>query len=110
MVKVMVGRENRCTHDRPKAGNFFLWLGGLLRHRNSPRKLASVAHADPLMQIRELWRHSAGRCDSSSFVTAAMAENTQRSRVFLDVSIGTEPIGRLVFELYADKAPKTCEK
>jgi len=38
-----------------------------------------------------------------------MADKGQRSRVFLDVSIGTEPIGRLVFELFADKAPKTCE-
>ncbi|KAK3045301.1 hypothetical protein LTS18_014086, partial [Coniosporium uncinatum] len=32
-----------------------------------------------------------------------------RSRVFLDVSIGTEPAGRLVIELFVDKAPKTCE-
>jgi len=29
--------------------------------------------------------------------------------VFLDVSIGTEPVGRLVIELFIDKAPKTCE-
>jgi cyclophilin family peptidyl-prolyl cis-trans isomerase len=33
-----------------------------------------------------------------------------RPRVFLDVSVGTEPIGRLVIELFVDKAPKTCEK
>lgn len=33
-----------------------------------------------------------------------------RSRVFLDVSEGTEPLGRLVIELFLDKAPKTCEK
>ncbi|OCK92487.1 uncharacterized protein K441DRAFT_697880 [Cenococcum geophilum 1.58] len=32
-----------------------------------------------------------------------------RPRVFLDVSVGTEPIGRLVIELFVDKAPKTCE-
>ena len=33
-----------------------------------------------------------------------------RPRVFLDVSVGTEPIGRMVIELFVDKAPKTCEK
>ncbi|KAF2188579.1 hypothetical protein K469DRAFT_566148 [Zopfia rhizophila CBS 207.26] len=36
-------------------------------------------------------------------------EGTTRSRVFLDISIGTEPIGRLVIELFADKTPRTCE-
>jgi hypothetical protein len=41
---------------------------------------------------------------------AAMAATPIRPRVFLDVSIGTEPIGRLVIELFADKAPKTVEK
>ena len=33
-----------------------------------------------------------------------------RPRVFLDVQIGVEPAGRLVLELFSDKAPKTCEK
>jgi cyclophilin family peptidyl-prolyl cis-trans isomerase len=28
----------------------------------------------------------------------------------LDITEGTEPIGRLTFELYTEKAPKTCEK
>ncbi|KAK4499333.1 hypothetical protein PRZ48_009846 [Zasmidium cellare] len=32
-----------------------------------------------------------------------------RSRVFLDVSIGEEPAGRLIIELFNDKTPKTCE-
>ncbi|SCU91348.1 LAME_0E12156g1_1 [Lachancea meyersii CBS 8951] len=31
------------------------------------------------------------------------------SFVFLDVNIGTEPIGRIVIELFGDKAPKTCK-
>ena len=35
---------------------------------------------------------------------------TDRPRAFLDVSIAAEPAGRLVIELFADKAPKTCEK
>lgn len=33
-----------------------------------------------------------------------------RPRAFLDISIGNEPAGRLVLELFADKTPKTCEK
>lgn len=33
-----------------------------------------------------------------------------RSRVFLDVSIGEEPAGRLTIELFNDKTPRTCEK
>ncbi|KAJ9629890.1 hypothetical protein H2203_002274 [Taxawa tesnikishii (nom. ined.)] len=32
-----------------------------------------------------------------------------RPRVFLDITHGTEPIGRLIIELFSDKAPKTCE-
>ncbi|OCK81907.1 hypothetical protein K432DRAFT_424588 [Lepidopterella palustris CBS 459.81] len=36
-------------------------------------------------------------------------ESIIRPRVFLDINIGTEPIGRLVIELFIDKAPKTCE-
>jgi hypothetical protein len=39
-----------------------------------------------------------------------MSSSVSRPRVFLDVSIGTEPAGRLVIELYNDQAPKTCEK
>ncbi|THW74288.1 hypothetical protein D6D19_04939 [Aureobasidium pullulans] len=32
-----------------------------------------------------------------------------RPRVFLEISIGNEPAGRLTIELFADQAPKTCE-
>ncbi|KAI5238965.1 hypothetical protein E4T42_08832 [Aureobasidium subglaciale] len=32
-----------------------------------------------------------------------------RPRVFLEISIGNEPAGRLTIELFADKTPKTCE-
>lgn len=39
-----------------------------------------------------------------------MAEAVSRPRVFLDISVGTEPIGRLVIELFTDKTPKTSEK
>jgi len=34
---------------------------------------------------------------------------TARSRVFFDISIGGEPQGRIVFELFNDVTPKTCE-
>ncbi|KAF8207273.1 cyclophilin-like domain-containing protein [Mycena galopus ATCC 62051] len=30
-------------------------------------------------------------------------------RVFLDFSIANEPIGRVIFELFSDQVPKTCE-
>ena len=33
-----------------------------------------------------------------------------RPRVFLDINVGTEPAGRLVIELFVDRAPKACEK
>lgn len=32
-----------------------------------------------------------------------------RPRVFLDMSIDNAPVGRVIFELYTDTAPKTCE-
>ncbi|KAJ6570283.1 cyclophilin-like domain-containing protein [Mycena vulgaris] len=32
-----------------------------------------------------------------------------RPRVFLDFSIGNEPLGRVIFELFSDEVPKTCE-
>ncbi|KAF2489427.1 hypothetical protein BU16DRAFT_421085, partial [Lophium mytilinum] len=32
-----------------------------------------------------------------------------RPRVFLEFSAGTEPIGRLVVELFVDQTPRTCE-
>ena len=33
---------------------------------------------------------------------------SDRPRVYFDVAIGRRPAGRLVFELYAHVAPKTC--
>lgn len=36
-------------------------------------------------------------------------EKPPRDRVFMDISIGGLPSGRLVFELYNDIAPKTAE-
>lgn len=31
-------------------------------------------------------------------------------RCFLDLSVDGEPVGRVIFELFADKVPKTAEK
>lgn len=36
-------------------------------------------------------------------------EKPARDRVFMDISIGGLPSGRIVFELYNDIAPKTAE-
>ncbi|KAH0008624.1 hypothetical protein KCU78_g11146, partial [Aureobasidium melanogenum] len=33
-----------------------------------------------------------------------------RPRVFLEITIGNEPAGRLTIELFTDQTPKTCEK
>jgi peptidyl-prolyl isomerase D len=38
-----------------------------------------------------------------------MAEETKRSRVYFDISIGTKKEGRITFELYDDVVPKTAE-
>ncbi|WEW60162.1 Peptidyl-prolyl cis-trans isomerase D [Emydomyces testavorans] len=38
-----------------------------------------------------------------------MAESTGRPRVYFDISIGTRPEGRIVFELFNDVVPKTAE-
>ncbi|XP_060562468.1 probable inactive peptidyl-prolyl cis-trans isomerase-like 6 [Ruditapes philippinarum] len=35
--------------------------------------------------------------------------NKNHEFVFMDISIGSEPAGRLVFELFTDVVPKTCE-
>nr|XP_002741043.2 PREDICTED: peptidyl-prolyl cis-trans isomerase-like 6-like isoform X1 [Saccoglossus kowalevskii] len=35
--------------------------------------------------------------------------NTGHTFVYFDVTIGEEPAGRLLFELFTDKCPKTCE-
>ncbi|XP_072178967.1 probable inactive peptidyl-prolyl cis-trans isomerase-like 6 [Diadema setosum] len=34
---------------------------------------------------------------------------TQHTFVYFDVAVDSEPIGRLLFELYTDRCPKTCE-
>ncbi|KAK5133806.1 hypothetical protein LTR08_007236 [Meristemomyces frigidus] len=38
-----------------------------------------------------------------------MADLPHRPRLFLDVTIGAHPAGRLTIELFADQTPRTCE-
>eukprot|EP00249_Psilotum_nudum_P024974 c29338_g1_i2 orf=370-2676(+) len=38
-----------------------------------------------------------------------MSKNKSNPRVFFDITIGGEPVGRIVMELYADTVPKTAE-
>lgn len=45
--------------------------------------------------------------DSTPYADMSSAD---RPRTFLDIDIDGEPAGRLVFELFTDKTPKTCEK
>ncbi|XP_055289524.1 probable inactive peptidyl-prolyl cis-trans isomerase-like 6 isoform X3 [Moschus berezovskii] len=41
--------------------------------------------------------------------SAKFLRDTKHNFVFLDISIGLYPIGRLIFELYSDTCPKTCK-
>lgn len=50
-----------------------------------------------------------GYCDTNPLANETMPP-ASRPRCFLDVSIGDEPVGRLVIELFADKCPRTAEK
>ena len=34
---------------------------------------------------------------------------TTNPKVFFDISVGSQPLGRVVMELFADKTPKTAE-
>lgn len=47
---------------------------------------------------------------SKNSTTLAGMASTDRPRTFLDIDIAGEPAGRLVFELFSEKTPKTCEK
>ena len=38
-----------------------------------------------------------------------MASKNERPRVFFDVTVGNIPLGRVVFELFTEIAPKTAE-
>jgi hypothetical protein len=40
---------------------------------------------------------------------AEMGKKAPNPRVFFDISIGGEPAGKMVMELYADVVPKTAE-
>jgi hypothetical protein len=39
-----------------------------------------------------------------------MAPDSFRPRVYLDISLDGEPVGQLTIGLFADKAPKACDK
>lgn len=39
----------------------------------------------------------------------AAEPNSERPLVYFDISVGGEPAGRVVFELYSDLVPKTAE-
>ena len=41
--------------------------------------------------------------------TPPVTQNPDNPKVFFDISIGGEPAGRIVFELFADAVPKTAE-
>ncbi len=46
---------------------------------------------------------------TSTSYAPPVAPNAANPKVFFDISIGDQPAGRIVFELFADAAPKTAE-
>jgi hypothetical protein len=74
-------------------------------HATPPSKLQPLCH----IRLSPLFISAILPIPSKDWMST-MEAPPSRPRVFLDVSIGTEPIGRLVIELFADKAPKTVEK
>ncbi|XP_033119408.1 probable inactive peptidyl-prolyl cis-trans isomerase-like 6 [Anneissia japonica] len=69
---------------------------------------------DLLKWAMEEWQYTDYRPETLYEALSAEAYNnylvkTEHTFVFLEVSIGSEPAGKLVFELYTDKCPKTCE-
>jgi cyclophilin family peptidyl-prolyl cis-trans isomerase len=42
-------------------------------------------------------------------MSAVQMLNKENPRVYFDIQIGHRPVGRMVFELYADVTPKTAE-
>lgn len=44
-----------------------------------------------------------------AFIYTQMASESDRPITYFDISIGGQPIGRVVFSLYADLVPKTAE-
>ncbi len=43
------------------------------------------------------------------FLSRFFGSSSNNPKVFFDISKNNEPIGRMEFELYADKVPKTAE-
>lgn len=35
--------------------------------------------------------------------------NQQRTRCFFDIEVTGQPVGRIIFELFNEQCPKTCE-
>ncbi|KAH9498723.1 hypothetical protein Btru_004676 [Bulinus truncatus] len=50
-----------------------------------------------------------GKLKYLSIILLEMTVGNHRPRCFFDISIGDKAVGRIVFELFADVVPKTCE-
>lgn len=89
------------------------------RRSNGQRQLDSscTGHAPQVIASNHLQSSGSSalllhdlRLTTPEMPSAIMAATTDRPRVFLDVSIGGDPVGRLTIELFVDKTPRTCEK
>ncbi|KAM6181753.1 putative inactive peptidyl-prolyl cis-trans isomerase-like 6 [Erethizon dorsatum] len=74
-------------------------LGGVLDLQRWAQKVWDVVDMKPLALYEAL------ALDYST----KFLRDTKHDFVFLDIGIGSFPIGRLIFELYCDTCPKTCK-
>ena len=77
--------------------------------KSEPTKIASPLY-DPssVVKVASMAAIAASML-SSTTAGVAMAAEISNPEVFFDISIGGDDAGRVVFELFADKVPKTAE-
>lgn len=79
----------------------------------SKRAFARAITCGELLLATTMQRVLAAAASSLVYTTAnstTHADMANRPRTFLDIDIDGEPAGRLVFELFTDETPRTCEK
>lgn len=78
---------------------------GLAGSRAAPRGSQKLGKASP-----DMWRKDAPTISETKSAKALATESVPgRPRVFLDIQVGGQAIGRIVVELFSDIAPRTAE-
>lgn len=47
--------------------------------------------------------------DTNNMSSRAGGQSQQRTRCFFDIEFNNQPVGRVIFELFNDLCPRTCE-